>query len=261
MKRTGFEAVEAERRRYEELFDFTPDGYLVTDPFGIIKEANRAASALFSVPKDFLPGKSLTVFVAEEDHQAFRSQIVRMSELERLQDWEARLQPREHSAFPAAITVTAIRDENKKLTGLRWLIRDITKRKELEKEVSYLASFPKLNPNPITEVDFTGAIHFINFSAKKLFPDLEKTGGRHPWLGDLKGLAEMFDREGKAFITREVKIGDFWYEQVWFRAPERDRLRVYGHDITERKRAEEALRDSEGRLRVAQQVAQVGTFE
>src|SRR4051794_37991270 len=36
-------AVEAERLRYEELFQFAPDGYLVTDPEGIIREANQAA--------------------------------------------------------------------------------------------------------------------------------------------------------------------------------------------------------------------------
>ena len=32
-------------------------------------------------------------------------------------------------------------------------------------------------------------------------------------------------------------------------------------DITESKRAEEAVRESEGRLRLAQQVAHIGTFE
>src|SRR5215471_7613953 len=35
--------AEAERRRYQELFDFAPHGYLVTDPASTIREANRAA--------------------------------------------------------------------------------------------------------------------------------------------------------------------------------------------------------------------------
>src|SRR5438045_3432175 len=35
-----------ERQRYAELFDFAPDAYLVTDPYGAITEANRAAGAL-----------------------------------------------------------------------------------------------------------------------------------------------------------------------------------------------------------------------
>jgi PAS domain-containing protein len=38
--------VEAERQRYQELFNFAPDGYLVTDAHGVIQEANRAAAVL-----------------------------------------------------------------------------------------------------------------------------------------------------------------------------------------------------------------------
>src|SRR3712207_1165815 len=33
------EEVETERQRYQELFEFAPDGYLVTSPEGIIREA------------------------------------------------------------------------------------------------------------------------------------------------------------------------------------------------------------------------------
>src|ERR671933_2398380 len=35
---TAREAVEAERRRYQELFELAPDGYLVTDVHGTIQE-------------------------------------------------------------------------------------------------------------------------------------------------------------------------------------------------------------------------------
>ena len=42
--------VEAERRQYQELFDFIPDGYPVTDTAGVIRQVNRAAAALLAVP-------------------------------------------------------------------------------------------------------------------------------------------------------------------------------------------------------------------
>src|SRR5262245_24639501 len=51
------EAVEEERRRYQELFDCAPDGYLVTDRNGIIREANHAAARLLNVPQPALVGK------------------------------------------------------------------------------------------------------------------------------------------------------------------------------------------------------------
>src|SRR4051812_5837597 len=38
--------VERERQRYQDLFEFAPDGYLVTNTAGAIQEANRAAATL-----------------------------------------------------------------------------------------------------------------------------------------------------------------------------------------------------------------------
>jgi PAS domain-containing protein len=43
------EAVEAERQRYQELFELAPDGYLVTDVNGNIQQANRAAAKMFNL--------------------------------------------------------------------------------------------------------------------------------------------------------------------------------------------------------------------
>jgi len=57
------EALETERQRYRDLFEFAPDGYLVTDADGTIQEANQAAALLLGVRQDFLGGKPLVVFV------------------------------------------------------------------------------------------------------------------------------------------------------------------------------------------------------
>ncbi len=127
--------VEAERGRYQALFDFAPDGYLVTNPTGIVQEANRAASALLGVQQDFIVGKPLAAFVAGGDRRAFRTRLTQFRDEERVQAWEVRLQPKDCSPIHAAITVAAECAPSGKLAGLRWLVRDITDRKQAEEEL------------------------------------------------------------------------------------------------------------------------------
>ena len=123
------------RHRYQELFNLAPEGYLVTDPEGTIQEINRAASTLLSVPQSFLIGKPLAVFVKEEDLRAFRTQLSRLPALERVEDWEILLQPRDGEPFPAAITITTVRDSNGKLAYLRWIVHDTSERKRTEEKL------------------------------------------------------------------------------------------------------------------------------
>jgi len=127
-------AVEAERQRYHELFDFAPDGYLITDAAGIIQEANRVAATMLGVLQRHLVGKPLMVFLALEEHEAFCAQLrLRLQQSERVQEWEMRVQPRQGAPFPVALTVATICDAQGMLGGLRWLLHDITVRKQAER--------------------------------------------------------------------------------------------------------------------------------
>jgi two-component system, NarL family, invasion response regulator UvrY len=123
--------AEAERQRYQELFDFAPDGYLVTDADGIIQEANQAAAVLLGVPQPRLLDKPLVSFIAEEGRQAFRAFLPQLQQLEGRQDWEIRLQPVAGATFPAELTVATIRAPQG-VVGLRWLLHDISRRKQVE---------------------------------------------------------------------------------------------------------------------------------
>ena len=126
--------VEKERQRYQELFDFAPDGYIVTDTNGIILEANRAASVQLNLLQRFLIGKPLLTFIARSDHQSFFNHLTQLQDLDRGGEWEVCLQPREKICFDVALTVVTVRNEEGKPVALRWLMRDITKRKRLESE-------------------------------------------------------------------------------------------------------------------------------
>ncbi len=54
------QALELERQRYQELFEFAPDGYLVTTAQGTIQEANYAVETLLNCRRDLIVGKPVT---------------------------------------------------------------------------------------------------------------------------------------------------------------------------------------------------------
>ena len=83
--------AEARARRYQEFFEFAPDGHLVTDVAGTIRQANQAIAEMLGVSPRFLIGKPLVSFVAEGDRQAFRTELNRIAESSPSTDWMLRL--------------------------------------------------------------------------------------------------------------------------------------------------------------------------
>ncbi len=132
-------ALDVERWRYQELFEFAPDAYFVTTLTGNIQEANFAAAELFNVPRHYLLGKPLILFVPEEDREMFRNQLRQLYVLKTTKTWEIRLQPRESALFDTQLSVSAARNAStEKAVGLRWVMRDITARKAMEKQLHAL---------------------------------------------------------------------------------------------------------------------------
>jgi len=251
--------AEAERQRYQELFDFAPDGYVVTDATGTIQEANRAIATLLAVSQDFLAGKPLVVFVAAKDRIPFQVQLTRLTGLQRFEDWEVYLQPREGKPFPAAITIMHAPED--KLIGLRWLIRDITQRKEAEEalkasETRYRRLFESAKDGILLLDADTGQITDVNpYLIEMLGYSHNEFLGKKLWqIGLFKHIAE--NRAGFKKLQRgkyiryehlplETKEG--WHVDVEFVSNVylEDHQKVIQcniRNITERKRAEEELK-------------------
>ena len=126
--------LEHEKHRYEELFDMAPDGYVVTDGYGIVHEANRAAGTMLGISQGFLIGKPLTSFVARIDSRPFL-QTLRTA---REGDWEEgrielRLRPRcDRTPIIAELTGRRARASAGIPTSISWSIRDVSSRKRDE---------------------------------------------------------------------------------------------------------------------------------
>ena len=122
---TAREALEAERHRYQELFQSAPVAYLVTDPLARIREANRATAALLGVEQRFLAGKPLAAYVAGSDRWGFRTMVNRLhrGQDERVRERPLRLRRRGGEVVTVAATNEPVRRPGGEVLALRWLLR------------------------------------------------------------------------------------------------------------------------------------------
>ncbi|HEX7277954.1 MAG TPA: ANTAR domain-containing protein [Acidimicrobiales bacterium] len=132
------DAVDEERERYGELFEFAPDAYLVTDERGTIAEANGAAARMLGVASRFLEGKLLVSFAEESSRRELRNLLNELREAATVDERYIRLQPRDRPPFVAAIRAVSRPAPGSDSVLVRWMVRDVTSRLDLEEEIRFL---------------------------------------------------------------------------------------------------------------------------
>jgi PAS domain S-box-containing protein len=121
--------VRSQEARYQELFDLAPDAYVVSDALGVVREANRAAATLFHIPRAYLSGKPLAVFVDPESRRVFRDCVDSLRKADRAERSDIRLRPRYGPAVYVSLAATASRDAQGNVTAIRWILRDVSEQR------------------------------------------------------------------------------------------------------------------------------------
>ncbi|MBE9051396.1 PAS domain S-box protein [Nostocales cyanobacterium LEGE 11386] len=176
--------VETERQRYQDIFNFAPDGYLVTDVGGIIQEANYAAAQLLNVRQSYLIGKPLSVFVHQQERQKFRQMMLQLGQQKQTRTEELRMFHNNGEIdFPAEVTVGVTEGQNQgKIDGWRWLLRDISDRHQAQQKIREQAALLDITTDAILVRDLQNQILYWNQGAENIYGwRTQEALGKNAW--------------------------------------------------------------------------------
>jgi signal transduction histidine kinase/CheY-like chemotaxis protein len=120
--------VEAERRRYQEMYWNAPYPYVTTDLRGVICEANRAAGALLTAAPLELHGKPLALFAAKADRASLGEWLRALrtrAHCPRVKEMTLRTLPRSAEVH---CTLEVTRIDGRGRDALRWTLTDLSGR-------------------------------------------------------------------------------------------------------------------------------------
>lgn len=161
--------------------------------------------------------------------------------------FETILVTKEGHKFPVEVNANIIEFREKR--AVLALVRDVSARKRREAKIRRLASFPQLSPHPVLEVDASGDITFCNKACYDIVTHLgEAPAAFLP--KDLESILQVAVEKDETTFHREVEVKGLLFSEMLYFAKEYGALRVFPIDVTERRKVEICLGESERQLRI-----------
>jgi PAS domain S-box-containing protein len=263
------EALRQSEARFQELFDDAPVGYHELDTEGRVTRINRTELAMLGYAADELLGHPVWDFIAEADvsRQAFAAKMAgtRPPGLA----FERTFRRKDGTTFPVLVSERLLHDETGRIVGIRITNQDITERKRAEEQLRESeAKFRQLaDTAPVAILILRGTrFLYLNAASETItgYTREELTAREtldivHPDFHELVRDRSMARQRGEEVPSRyEFKIVTKGGEERWLdftagtiQYEGTSAIIGTAYDITERKRAEEALRDALSRFESA----------
>jgi len=238
MRKIAEEKLAQAAAEWRTTFDSISDFVTIHDTDYRIVRANRALADFLKVePKDIIGKKCYQLFHGLSEPCAT---CPHRRTLETRQPCTSDFfEP--HLGIHMEVFTSPIFDNKGELTGSAHITRDITERKQTEEEIRNLAKFPGENPNPVLRVSDEGCILYSNKACRPLLEQWQS------WEGDLlPGQWRQFVLDvanSGRFRQADVELDERIFSLTFAPVEDCNYVNVYALDITERKQAEEKLKE------------------
>ncbi len=259
--------VEEELRRLNaynrSLIEANLDALVTITPDGKIGDVNSVTETITGYQRDDLIGMDFHNFFTDPDKA--RSGYQHVFDSGMIRDYELLIQHKDGHTTPVIYNASLFRDDSSKVAGVFAAARDITERKQAERQLILLNTALEAAANGIIVVDKNGEILWSNSAFSQMTgytkeeivgqnPRLLKSGQHDPefyrnlWETILAGKVwwgEMINRKKDGSFYNEAQT----ITPVFDQSGNITNFISIKQDITEHKQAEEALQKSEEQYR------------
>src|SRR5262245_15976648 len=95
----------ADRLRYQEVFDFAPEGYVLTDRKGLTEAVNYSAGHLLGTRRDYLIGKPFPLLFSQPERSKVYGLVTRLLTTSLDDMWEGELRLTGSRLSPTTVNV------------------------------------------------------------------------------------------------------------------------------------------------------------
>ena len=210
------------KEKYREISQFlnsildsaTEYAIMAVDFYGVIIEFNKGAEKLFGWKKEEVLNKEnvgVTILPVDRE-RGIQKQMSQRARLEGVCEMEMDRLRKIGSVFPAQTTITAIKGPLGSVEGFVEIVRDITRRKALERELretkEFLEHIMESSVDGIVTTDLKGEITYINRAMEEILKcRREDVLGTHISHFYVKGIAEA--REIMNLLRAKERAEDY----------------------------------------------------
>jgi PAS domain S-box-containing protein len=273
------EALQRSADEVRDLYNHAPCGYHSLDANGVFVRINDTELEWLRYARADLIGKmKLPDLLAPGSLPTFEAEFPRLKTEGAVRDLEFDLVRRDGTILPVLISATAITDPDGKYLMSRSMVYDMTERKRAEEALrlasAYNRSLIEAALDPLVTIGPDGRITDVNAATEAAtghpraaligtdfsdyFTDPEKARA-----GYRQVFHEGFVRDYALELRhRDGHLASVLYNAAVYRDSGGRVIGVFAaaRDITARKQAEEALRESEANLNRAQEIAHLGSW-